>query len=83
MKYAVMVEFDEDEWMFLTHDNPSIEHASPVRLFDTKQDAWAAAKAFNNPQIVVWSQPRDCPSCREPLSGPAGDGCALLARHKE
>ena len=24
-----------------------------------------------------------CPSCREPLDYPSGDGCAAMSRHKE
>lgn len=25
----------------------------------------------------------DCPSCREPLDYPSGDGCAAMTKHKE
>lgn len=79
MKYTVMFEIERGEPEYVRTENPFNIH-TPVLLFDTKEDAQAEAQRWNTGQVVVWTE--CCHSCREPLDGPAGDGCALPTRHK-
>lgn len=79
MKYAVMFEIEKGEPEYVRTENPFNIH-TPVLLFDSKEAAQAEAQRWNTGQVVVWTE--YCPSCREPFDSPAGDGCALLARHK-
>ena len=54
VKYAVMIDFNEDEWMYVLDSNPSIEGVTPVKLFDTWEEAQAHARQWNTGRVVVW-----------------------------
>lgn len=56
MKYAVMIDFDEDEWMYVLDSNPSIEGVTPVKLFDTWEAAQAHARLWNTGRVVQWHE---------------------------
>lgn len=53
IKYAVMIEVDEGEWMYLTDENP-FTYASKPRLFDDIHMAQAAAQLWNTGHVVEY-----------------------------
>jgi hypothetical protein len=53
-KYAVMIEVDEGEWMYLSHDNPFTYYSKPC-VFDTKQEADDAASKWNTGWVVEYN----------------------------
>lgn len=52
-KYAVMIEVDHGEWMYLTQDNP-FTYASKPQVFETKEEAQEAAKNWNTGWVVEY-----------------------------
>ena len=54
MKYAVMIQVDEGEWMYVSADNPFDYNSKPL-LFDTKEQAQEAAKEWNTGWVVEYA----------------------------
>lgn len=52
-RYAVMIEVDHGEWMYLTQDNP-FTYASKPQVFETKEEAQEAAKNWNTGWVVEY-----------------------------
>ena len=53
MKYAVLIQVDEGEWMYLSEDNPFTYKSKP-QIFETKEDAEAAAARWNTGRVVEY-----------------------------
>jgi hypothetical protein len=53
MKYAVLIQVDEGEWMHLSEDNPFTYKSKP-QIFETKEDAEAAAARWNTGRVVEY-----------------------------
>ena len=51
MKYAVLIQVDEGEWMYLSEDNPFTYESEP-QIFETKEEAEAAAARWNTGRVV-------------------------------
>ena len=52
-KYAVMIEVDEGEWMYLSKDNP-FSYDSRPQIFDTREEAAEASSAWNTGWVVEY-----------------------------
>ena len=52
-KYAVMIEVDEGEWMYLSEDNP-FSYASKPQVFETREQAQEAANNWNTGWVVEY-----------------------------
>lgn len=52
-RYAVMIEVDYGEWMYLSDENP-FSYESKPRLFDDKRMAQAAALLWNTGHVVEY-----------------------------
>jgi len=53
-KYAVMIEVDEGEWMYLSEDNPFTYNSKP-QLFDTRKEAKEAASKWDTGWVVEYA----------------------------
>lgn len=54
-KYAVMIEVDEGEWMYVSGDNP-FTYASKPQVFETRSEAEEAAKMWNTGWVVEYDK---------------------------
>jgi hypothetical protein len=52
-KYAVMIEVDHGEWMYLSEDNP-FSYASKPRIFNDRNMAEATALLWNTGYVVEY-----------------------------
>lgn len=52
-KYAIMIEVEEGEWMYVSEDNP-FTYTSKPRLFDDRRMAEAAALLWNTGHVVEY-----------------------------
>lgn len=52
-KYAVMIEVDHGEWMYMSADNP-FSYASKPLVFNDKRMAQAAALLWNTGHVVEY-----------------------------
>jgi hypothetical protein len=53
-KYAVMIEVDHGEWMYLSEDNP-FSYDSKPQVFNTREQAQEAAKNWNTGWVVTYN----------------------------
>jgi len=54
-KYAVMIEVDHGEWMYLSEDNP-FDYSSKPLVFNTKEGAQEAAKNWNTGWVIEYTR---------------------------
>lgn len=59
-KYAVMIEVDHGEWMYLSEDNPFSYKSKPL-IFDTREQAQQAASRWNTGLVVQYDR-KDTPA---------------------
>lgn len=57
-KYAVMIEVDEGEWMYVSADNP-FDYSSKPKVFATRAQAEEAAKMWNTGWVVEYGSDGD------------------------
>ena len=55
--YAIMIEFDNDEWMYVCEGSQWQESKDNPVLYDTYEEALEASKVWNNPRIVSYHIP--------------------------
>lgn len=55
MKYAVMIQVEEGEWMYMSADNP-FDYNSKPQVFETRAEAEEAAKAWNTGWVVEYER---------------------------
>lgn len=54
-KYAVMIEVDHGEWMYLSEDNP-FNYDSKPQVFDTREQAQEAANNWNTGWVIEYDK---------------------------
>ena len=52
-KYAVMIEVDHGEWMYVSGKNP-FSYESKPQIFDTREEAAEASSAWNTGWVVEY-----------------------------
>ena len=53
MKYAVLIEAFEGDWYYVSVES-SWDFRTPVKLFDSKEDAEKEAKRWNTGEVVEY-----------------------------
>lgn len=57
-KYAIMIEVDPGDWIYVCNLNESSWGPdSPVAVYETREEAEVAAQIWNNPEVVVYHEP--------------------------
>ena len=54
MKYAVLIEAFEGEWDYVRVES-NWNYATPIKVFDNKEDAEKEANKWNTGQVVTYS----------------------------
>ena len=53
MKYAVLIEAFEGEWDYVRVES-NWNYATPIKIFDNKEDAEEEAKKWNTGEVVIY-----------------------------
>lgn len=57
-KYAIMIEVDPGDWIYVCNLNEGKWGPdSPVAVYETREEAEVAAQIWNNPEVVVYHEP--------------------------
>lgn len=54
-KYAVMIQVEEGEWMYVSEDNP-FTYASKPQVFETREEANQVAKLWHTGWVVSYEK---------------------------